>query len=91
MTDYSRHGLSYARHTNAAGDDIRLPHPATGLARSGSPTTTTGCSNSCTLAWMHYDETDDHFLGAEIIEDPAAIVQPQLLAGCGPALGRPSG
>ena len=27
------------------------------------------------LAWMHFDDTDDRFLGAEIIEDSAAIVQ----------------
>ena len=33
------------------------------------------------LVRMHFDD-DDHFLGGELIEDPAEIVQAQLLARC---------
>ena len=74
MTDYSRHGIAYARHTNAAGDDIR--YLTRDRARAiGLPDHDYWLFDSRTLAWMHFDETDDRFLGAEIIEDSAAIVQ----------------
>jgi hypothetical protein len=74
MTDYSRFGLQNSRHTVAAGDDIRY------LTRDranavGLPDHDYWLFDSRKLAWMHFDDTDDHFLGAEIIEDPASVVQ----------------
>ena len=74
LTDYSRFAIANSRHTVAAGDDIRY------LTRDranavGLPGHDYWLFDSRKLAWMHFDETDDRFLGAEIIEDPAAIVQ----------------
>ena len=74
MTDYGRHGLDYARHNNAAGEDIR--YLTRDRARAISlPGHDYWLFDSRTLVWMHFDDTDDRFLGAEIIEDPAAVVQ----------------
>jgi hypothetical protein len=74
LADYSRYGLSYARHNNAAGEDIR--YLTRDRARAvGLPDHDYWLFDSRKLAWMHFDDADDHFLGAEIIEDPAVIVQ----------------
>jgi hypothetical protein len=74
LTDYSRFGIAYARYTVAAGDDIR--YLTRDRARAiGLPDHDYWLFDSRKLAWMHFDETDDSFLGAEIIEDPEAVVQ----------------
>jgi hypothetical protein len=74
LTDYSRYGIACARFTNAAGDDIR--YLTRDRARAiGLPGHDYWLFDSRTLVWMHFDDTDDRFLGAEIIEDPAAVVQ----------------
>ena len=74
MTDYSRYGIAYARHTVAAGDDIR--YLTRDRARAvGLPNHDYWLFDSRTLAMMHFDDADDRFLGAEVIEDPATVVQ----------------
>lgn len=71
LTDYSRFGLYCARYTNAAGEDIRY------LARQdavGLPDYDYWLFDSRKLVRMHFD-ADETFLGGEIIDDPAVIVQ----------------
>jgi hypothetical protein len=73
LTDYSRFGVFCAQFTNEAGEDIRylecdradaecLPHHDYWLFDSRK------------LVRMHFDDEED-FLGGEIIEDPAVIVE----------------
>jgi hypothetical protein len=73
LSDYSRFGLWLADHTCAAGDDIRY------LARdqadaAGLPQHDYWLFDSRKLVMMRFGE-DDRFVGAEVVEDPAAIVQ----------------
>jgi hypothetical protein len=73
LTDYSRYGIAYARFTNAAGDDIR--YLTWDRARAvGLPDHDYWLFDSRKIARLHFDE-DDHLLGVEVIEDPAAVVQ----------------
>jgi hypothetical protein len=71
LTDYSRFGVFCAQHTNAAGEDIRYLRrdDATGL-----PDYDYWLFDSRVLVRMHFDD-DENFLGGELIEDPAVIVQ----------------
>ena len=71
LTDYSRFGLYYSGYTNAAGEDIRY------LARDQAadlPDYDYWLFDSSKLVRMHFDD-DENFLGGEIIEDPAVIVE----------------
>jgi hypothetical protein len=73
MTAYQRFSHALAEHNNRAGEDIRY------LARdqaeaAGLPDHDYWLFDSRKLAIMHFAE-DDQFQGAEIIEDPAVIVQ----------------
>jgi hypothetical protein len=71
LTDYSRFGLWCSQHTNAAGEEIRY------LRRdqaAGLPDYDYWLFDSRKLALMHYDDAD-RFLGAEIVEEPATVVQ----------------
>lgn len=71
LTDYSRFGVFCSAHTNAAGEDIRY------LARDQAvdlPAYDYWLFDSRLLVKMHFDAEGD-FLGGEIIEDPAVIVQ----------------
>lgn len=71
LTDYSRFGVFCSEHTNAAGEDIRY------LRRddaSGLPDYDYWLFDSSKLVRMHFDD-DENFLGGELIEDPAVIVQ----------------
>jgi hypothetical protein len=73
LSDYSRFGLWLARHTREAGDDIRY------LARDqadagGLPQHDYWLFDSRLLVMMHFGE-DDRFTYAEVVDDPAAIVQ----------------
>ena len=71
LTDYSRFGVFCSQYTNAAGEDIRY------LIRDQArtcPTTIHWLFDSRLLVKMHFDE-EERFLGGEVIEDPAAIVQ----------------
>nr|WP_245617465.1 DUF6879 family protein [Amycolatopsis taiwanensis] len=73
MTDYQRFSHTLAKRNNAAGEDIRYldrdqAEPA------GLPDHDYWLFDSHKLAIMHFAE-DNRFEGAEIIEDPAVIVQ----------------
>lgn len=71
LTDYSRFGVFCSKHTNAAGEDIRY------LTRDHAaelPNYDYWLFDSRKLIRMHFDD-DERFLGGEIIEDPAVIVQ----------------
>lgn len=73
LTDYSRFSLSVAERTVAAGDDIRYlarDHPGA----EKLPNHDYWLFDSRILAMMHFGD-DDRFLGAEIIDDPAVIVE----------------
>lgn len=71
MTGYSRFGVFCSQHTNAAGEDIR--YLRRDLAE-GLPDHDYWLFDSRTLVELHFAE-DDNFLGGEVIEDPAVIVQ----------------
>ncbi|WP_372502417.1 DUF6879 family protein [Streptoalloteichus tenebrarius] len=71
LTDYSRFGVFCSQYTNAAGEDIRYlaRHDAVGL-----PDHDYWLFDSRKLVRMHFDD-DENFLGGEVIDDPALIVQ----------------
>lgn len=73
LTDYSRFGLWVAGFTNDAGDDIRylIRNEAQDAAL---PNHDYWLFDSRKLAMMHFSD-DDHFLGAEIVEDATEIVK----------------
>ncbi len=73
LSGYSRFGLWTAGFTCEAGDDIRY------LTRSQAkavdlPKHDYWLFDSRKLVMMHFGQ-DDRFVGAEIVEDPATIVQ----------------
>lgn len=73
MTDYQRFSHAVARRNNEAGEDIR--YLARDLAEAARlPDHDYWLFDSRKLAIMHFSD-DDQFQGAEIIEDPAVIVQ----------------
>src|SRR5258708_16627781 len=73
LTDYARFGLWGASHTREAGDDIRyLTRDAAEAA--GLPAHDFWLFDSRLLVRMHFAD-DDRFTHAEVIEDPAAIVE----------------
>jgi hypothetical protein len=74
LTDYARCDLWTAKFTNEAGDDIRYLTRAQALA-AGLPRYDYWLCDSRKLVMMHFDDEDDRFLGAEIIEDSAVIVK----------------
>ena len=73
LTDYSRFGVWCAQYTNAAGEDIRYLTRDEADAE-GLPNYDYWLFDSRQLVCMHYDEADQ-FQGAELLEDPAEIVQ----------------
>jgi hypothetical protein len=73
LTDYSRFGVWCAQFTNGAGEDIRyLTRDKAEVA--GFPNHDFWLFDSSKLVRMHFDD-DDRFLGGEVIEDAAEIVQ----------------
>lgn len=73
LTDYSRFGLWGSKLTNAAGEDIR--YLTRDKARAEElPDHDYWLFDSHKLVRMHFDDTD-RFLGGELIEDSAVIVQ----------------
>lgn len=71
LTDYSRFGVYCSQHTNAAGEDIRyLPRDDA----ADLPNYDYWLFDSRYLVRMHFDD-EDNFLGGEVIEDPAVIVE----------------
>ena len=71
LTEYSRFGVFCSEYTNEAGEDIRYLRrdDATGL-----PDYDYWLFDSSKLVRMHFDD-NENFLGGELIEDPAVIVQ----------------
>jgi hypothetical protein len=71
LTDYSRFGVYCSQFTNAAGEDIRyLPR---GQA-ADLPDYDYWLFDSRKLVRVHLTD-DGHFLGGEVITDPATVVQ----------------
>lgn len=71
LTNYSRFGVFCSEYTNSAGEDIRY------LARDDAtdiPDYDYWLFDSRKLVRMHFDE-EENFLGGEVIEDPAAVVE----------------
>jgi hypothetical protein len=70
LTDYSRFGLFCSGHTTVAGEDIRYlaRHEAVSL-----PDYDYWLFDSRLLVRMLFDE-QENFLGGEVVEDPATIV-----------------
>jgi hypothetical protein len=71
LTDYSRFGIFCSQYTNAAGEDIRY------LVRDQAadlPDYDYWLFDSRLLVRMHF-APDETFLGGEVIDDPAAIVE----------------
>jgi hypothetical protein len=73
LTDYSRFGVWCARFTGGAGEDIRYLTRDQASA-AGLPEQDYWLFDSRKLLRMHFDE-HDRFLGGELVEDPAEIVQ----------------
>ncbi len=73
LTDYNRFGYAVAQHNNAAGEDIRYLTRDRAKA-AGLPDHDYWLFDSRKLAVMHFDDAD-RFLGAEIVEESAKIVQ----------------
>ena len=73
LTDYSRFGLWISQFANDAGDDIR--YLARDHAGAGElPRHDYWLFDSRKLIKMHFD-SDDRFLGGEVISDPTSIVE----------------
>lgn len=73
LTDYSRFGVWCAQFTNGAGEDIRYL-PRDRAEAEGLPNHDYWLFDSNKLVRMHFD-TADSFLGGEIVEEPATIVE----------------
>ncbi|MFC5833183.1 DUF6879 family protein [Nonomuraea insulae] len=71
LSDYSRFGLTLSRHNVAAGEDIR--YLDRGQA-AGLPEQDFWVFDSSRVALLHFTD-DDQLLGAELITDPAAVVE----------------
>jgi hypothetical protein len=71
LTDYTRFAMWVAGYTREAGDDIRY---ITREQASELPQYDYWLFDSRTLLKMHFTD-DDQFMGAEVIEDVAAIVE----------------
>jgi hypothetical protein len=73
LSDYSRFSMWVSGFTREAGDDIRyLTRDQASAAEL--PGYDYWLFDSRKLVKMHFGD-DDRFVGAEVIEDPAAIVQ----------------
>jgi hypothetical protein len=73
LTDYIRFTMWVAGYTRKAGDDIRyLTRDQAAVARL--PAHDFWLFDSRKLVMMNFDE-DARFVGAEVIEDPSAIVE----------------
>ena len=73
LNDYSRFGVWCSQFTGGAGEDIRYLARDQALA-VGIPEHDYWLFDSRKLVRMHFDD-DDRFLGGEVIEEPAAIVE----------------
>jgi hypothetical protein len=71
LSDYSRFGLWCSRFANEAGEEIRYLDRA---KAGGLPDFDYWLFDSRRVARLHFDD-DDRLLGAEIITDPATVVE----------------
>jgi hypothetical protein len=71
LTDYSRFGVFCSQYTHEAGEYIRY---LTRDQSRGLPDYDYWLFDSRLLIKMHFD-AEEHFLGGEVIENPAVIVQ----------------
>lgn len=72
LTDYSRYGLWSSEFNNQAGEAIRY------LVRDqaeGLPHHDYWLFDSRKLVRMNFDDVDDHFVSAEIVDDPVEVVR----------------
>ncbi|GAB3214100.1 DUF6879 family protein [Marinactinospora thermotolerans] len=78
LSDYVRFECAWSyRHTVRAGEDVRiLPVDATGWP-DGLPRSDYWLFDSSVLVWMDY-AADGAFRSAELVDDPAAVVQANL-------------
>jgi len=67
-------GIRIAEHANEAGEDIRYLERDR-AETAGLPQEDYWLFDSCKLVIMRFDETDNRFLEAEVIEDPGMIAQ----------------
>lgn len=74
LTDYGRFGLWLSQFVNRAGDDIRYL-VRDRAAEVGLPNHDYWLFDSRLLGVMRFDDSDGRFVGMEIVEDPAVIVQ----------------
>jgi hypothetical protein len=73
LNDYSRFGIWCAQFTGGAGEDIRYMTRDQADAAE-LPDQDYWLFDSSKLIRMHFDQ-QDRFLGGELVEDPAEIVQ----------------
>ncbi|MCP2169710.1 hypothetical protein LX83_006596 [Goodfellowiella coeruleoviolacea] len=73
LTDYTRFSLWISGYTNKAGDDIRYLTRDEAEA-ANLPRYDYWLFDSCKLVMMRFGD-DDRFVGAEVVEDPAIIVE----------------
>ena len=73
LTDYARFGVWCSRFTNVAGEDIRYLRRDTAEAK-WLPSHDYWLFDSRLLVQMHFND-EDGFLGGEIIDDPAVVVE----------------
>ena len=71
LAPYSRWGMVIAKRSNEAGDDIRYLDRANA---GGLPEYDYWLFDSRLVAKMHFAD-DDEFVGFELFEDPAAVVE----------------
>jgi hypothetical protein len=71
LTEYSRFGVFCSKHTGEAGEEIRY---LTREQAKDLPDYDYWLFDSRKLVRMHFD-AEESFLGGEIIDDPAVIVQ----------------
>jgi hypothetical protein len=74
MTDNARYSLWLSQFNNQAGEDIRYLDRED-ADRLELPDFDYWLFDSRRVAKMYFDEDDDRFIGFEIIEDPAVVVE----------------
>ncbi len=74
LGDYSRYGINSSVSNNAAGEDIRYLDRADARSISLPDDGDWWLFDSHRLVRMHFDGSDDRFLGGELVTDPGAVV-----------------
>jgi len=74
LSDYNRYALTIARLSVAAGEDIRYLDRQSANGLSLTPYDA-WLFDARQLVRLHFDDDDDTFQGAEVIEDPAIVTR----------------